>query len=270
MNECRLEDGGRLAYSERGSGEPVLLLRPLGGSMRAWGIFAESLARTLHVIMFDPRGAAGGSSRAPLRTSTRSMARDARALLDHLGLPRVHVYGISLGGMVASWLAVDAPERVARLVLASTLPRGWEVSADALGRGVKLARCLLRPAREAEACLALRILSHEFRARHPDAAARIRAESLGQPASHRGLLQLAAAAARHDVRAQLGHIRAPTLLLAGELDPLLTLPTQQELLHGIADARLELIPGAGHDVSMEAPVLTAERVLAHLRLGRRE
>jgi pimeloyl-ACP methyl ester carboxylesterase len=115
--------------------------------------------------------------------------------------------------------------------------------------------------------MTLRILSHEFRAQHPEEVARIRAEALHQPASRIGLLQLMAAAARHDVRARLRHIVAPTLLLAGERDPLLTLATQQELLRGIPDARLELIPGAGHDVSVEAPELTAERVLAHVRLG---
>ncbi|HEX6244901.1 MAG TPA: alpha/beta fold hydrolase, partial [Polyangiales bacterium] len=100
MNRCRLEDGGHLAYREHGDGPPILLLRPLGGSTQSWGRFADRLARRLRVISFDPRGAAGGSSRAPLRASTRDMARDARALLDHLGLARVHVYGISLGGMV--------------------------------------------------------------------------------------------------------------------------------------------------------------------------
>jgi 3-oxoadipate enol-lactonase len=267
MKTCPLADGGHLAFTESGSGEAVLLLRPLGGSLQAWGRFAELLSRAVHVIAFDPRGAAGGSSRAPVVTSTRSMAGDARALLDHLQLARVHLYGISLGGMVASWLAVDAPERVQRLILASTLPSGLEVSRDALGRGAAVARCMLKPAREAEACLAQRILSQEFRARHPEEVARIRAEALAQPASRAGLLQLMAAAARHDVRAQLGRILAPTLLLAGELDPLLTLSTQQELLHGIPDARLELIPNAGHDVSVEAPELTAERVIAHLQLG---
>jgi 3-oxoadipate enol-lactonase len=266
---CRLEDGGRLAFSESGVGEPILLLRPLGGSSASWGRFAEALSRTLHVIAFDPRGAAGGSSRAPLRTSTRSMARDARQLLDYLQIRRTHVYGISLGGMVASWLALDAPERVERLVLASTLPSGWQVSSDASRRGLEVARCLLKPAREAEACLAERILSQDFRARHPEQVARIRAEALARPATRAGLLQLMTAAARHDVRARLREIVAPTLLLAGERDPIVTLAAQEELLRGIPDARLELIPEAGHDLSVEAPELTAERVIAHVELATR-
>jgi 3-oxoadipate enol-lactonase len=262
---CLLKDGGRLRYSDAGHGEAILLLRPLGGSLHSWGRFAELLSRALRVISFEPRGAAGGSSRAPLRTSTRSMARDARELLDHLELARTHVSGISLGGMVASGLALDAPQRIERLVLASTLPRGLEASRDAAGRAVAALRCLFKPAREAEACLAERILSREFRARHPDQVARIRAEALAQPASRIGLLQLMIAAALHDVRARLAAISAPTLILAGERDPLLTPTTLEQLLHGIPDARLELVPEAGHDISVEAPALVAERVIAHVK-----
>jgi pimeloyl-ACP methyl ester carboxylesterase len=211
----------------------------------------------MHIPPLDPVGLRGGGFRS---------RKEGAKLMQLLGDGRVDT--LSLGGMVASWLAVDASERVDRLILASTLPSGGEVSGDALGRGVAVARCMLKPAREAEACMALRILSHELRAQHPDQCARIRAEALAQPASHIGLVQLMLAAARHDVRTQLPNISAPTLLLAGERDPILTLSTQQELLHGIPDARLESIPKAGHDISVEAPEATAERVIAHVHQTR--
>ncbi len=265
MSIASLPDGGYLAYLDRGAGVPLLLLRPVGGSMAAWARFADVLAEQVRVIVFDPRGAAGGSSAAPWLTTTRSMARDAKALLDHLGLPCVHVYGISLGGMVASWLCVDAPERVARLTLASTLPMGVEVRKQALDRGISIAKCMLRSPRETEACMAVRILSREFRARQPDEVERIQARARSQPATHRGLLTLLAAAARHDVRAQLPKIAAATLVLVGAHDPFLTLQSQRELLGRIPDARFDVIAGAGHDVSAEAPDATATRVLAHLR-----
>jgi len=264
MSIARLPDGGRLAYLDRGAGEPVLLLRPVGGSMLAWARFADALAERLRVIAFDPRGAAGGSSPAPLCTTTRSMARDALALLDHLEFTRAHVYGISLGGMVASWLAIDAPARVETLTLASTLPCGTEVSKHAASRGIAIAKCLLRSPHEAEACMAVRILSREFREAHPDEVARIQALARAQPATHRGLLSLLAAAAFHDVRARLSEIGAPTLVLIGEYDPFLTLPSQRELLRGIHQASFEIILGAGHDVSVEAPETTAARVLEHI------
>lgn len=259
-----LPDGGRLAYDMAGEGPPLLLLRPLGGSRVSWDSFATLLAMRSRVVTFDPRGV-GDSSAAPLFCTTRGMARDVLALLDHLQLPQANVYGISLGGMVASWLAVDAPARVARLVLASTLPRGLAAHAPggSLAAG-PLLRCLARSAGEAEACLATHILSPQFRESRPDAVRRVQQLARQKPASHRAFLALAAAAASHDVRRKLATIRAETLVLIGEYDPLLTVDSQRVLLGGLPNARYELIEGAGHDVSVEAPELTARRVLAHI------
>ena len=254
---------GQLAYDIQGEGPDLLLLRPLGGSRLSWDRFASLLAKQARVITFDPRGV-GDSSVAPAVCTTRGMARDARALLDHLGLTRVHVYGISLGGMVASWLALDAPTRVDRLVLASTLPRGTEVRPAMLLGGLAMARCLLKPAAEAEACLVTRILSSQFRAQQPAAVLRVQELARARPSTHRAFLALAAAAALHDVRGELSRIRAQTLVLVGEYDPLLTVESQRELLAGLPHAHFELIVGAGHDVSVEAPEATAARVLLHV------
>lgn len=261
-----LRDGGRLAYSVRGKGPALLLVRPVGGSMRSWGAFGEALARRLKVIAFDARGT-GTSSEAPRATTTRSMARDAVALLEHVNVSRAHVLGLSLGGMVASWLAVDAAKKVDRLVLAATLPRGLSVKKGAVLRGLRLARCLALPPAEAEACLVAEILSPAFRREQPAAVAEAQRVARQHPASRAGLLAMLQAAARHDVRARLGEISAPTLVIAGEHDPLLTQKSQRKLLANIPGAKLEVVAGAGHDLSIEAPEETAERVLAFL--GRR-
>lgn len=258
-----MPDGGRLAYEVRGSGPPLLLVRPLGGSMRSWGRFADDLAERTQVIMFDSRGT-GGSSSAPWRMTTRNMARDARSLLDGLGIERAHVYGISLGGMVASWLAIDAPERVGQLVLASTLPRGSMVRLIPWRRAVELARCMVKGPGETAACMAEQILSPQFRAAYPDEVRRIREAARYSPASHGALISLLLAAATHDVVAVLQKITATVLVLIGEYDPLLTLESQKRLLHQLKDASYDLLLGAGHDVSAEAPRVTAHRVLTSI------
>jgi len=255
-----LAGGGWLDFEVRGAGAPLLLLRPLGGNLLSWDRFGDALAERARVIAFDWRGA-GASSPAPLPCGTRAMAREACALLDHLGVARADVYGISLGGMAASWLAIDAPERVGRLVLASTLPRGLAVRKGAAGRVFGLARCLARPARDAAACLATRMLSARFRRDHPDAVVRVQALARARPASHRGLLALLGAAAAHDVRARLADVQADTLVLVGDLDPLLTVATQRELLRAVPRATYQDIVDAGHDVSAEAPRATAACVL---------
>ena len=81
-----------------------------------------ALAERFRVIAFDNRGA-GRSSGPPGPYTTRQMADDAAALLDHLGIDRAHVIGQSMGGMIAQELALGDPERVDRLVLYSTVAR---------------------------------------------------------------------------------------------------------------------------------------------------
>src|SRR5690242_17456187 len=104
---ARLPDGGEIAYQVHGrehGDPPVLLIRPLGGSMQLWGAFLTVLSQTLRVVSFDYRGA-GQSSADPTWVSTRGLARDSLRVLDHLGIGRAHVFGESLGGMTATWLA---------------------------------------------------------------------------------------------------------------------------------------------------------------------
>jgi 3-oxoadipate enol-lactonase len=215
------------------------------------------------VIMFDSRGT-GESAYAPWRMTTRDMARDARALLDGLGVERAHVYGISLGGMVATWLAIDAPDRVAQLVLASTLPRGSMIRLNSWRRGLGLALCLAKHPADLDACMAEGILSSQFRAAHPDEVRRIRELARAKPASRRALFTLLVAAGTHDVVARLRQISTTVLVLVGEYDPLLTLESQKRLLQSLRRASYEVVLGAGHDLSAEVPALTARRVLGSI------
>jgi 3-oxoadipate enol-lactonase len=264
MMRAPLPDGGRLEYEIRGEGMPLLLIPPLVGSTHTWGRFADMLAGRAQVIAFDPRGM-GDSSPAPFFTTTRGMARDALALIDHLGIERAHIYGISLGGMVASWLAVDAPKRVDRLVLASTLPRGLEISRAHAASGITIATCLFRTARDAQSCMATRVLSPSFRDANPEEVRRLKKSAKKNSASSRDLQAIMAATAMHDIRSRLRDIKAETLLLFGENDMLLTFESQVELMRGIPNAGFRVINGAGHDISIEAPAETAARVLEHIK-----
>lgn len=222
-----LRDGGRVAYETRGKqlDPAIVLLRPLGGAMTSWSIFADALAARLRVVAFDLRGV-GRSSPAPWRTTTRSMADDAREVLDALEISRAHVYGISLGGMVAQWLAIDSPARVGALVLASTLPKGT----------------MLRPLGAPQALGLL----------------------VGARPSARSLPVLLAAAARHAATAELARIEADTLVLAGERDRMIPRAARERMLERIPRSRLEIVPGAGHDVSAETPEHVARLVLDHV------
>ena len=254
-----------IAWEDRGDPRrpPILLVRPLGGSSSLWGEFAGILERELRVVTFDALGS-GASSGRP-RASTAALAGDAGAVLDARSIEKAHIFGLSLGGMVATRFAIDWPFRVASLVLASTPARGFAFERAGLRRASEFARCLAHAPREAERRLVLRVLSHEFRAEHPVEAERIANLAARTPSPRLTFVAHALAGLRHDARAQLATIRAPTLVLAGDRDHLLGPDAGLLLARGIAGAKRTIITGSGHDLTLERPGETAARVVAFVR-----
>lgn len=261
-----LPDGGHLAYILLGLqnvGLPILLNRPLGGSMTLWGSFAQQLSLLHPVIMFDPRGV-GRSSDVPLRHSTRMMAADALYLLDYLKIERAHIFGLSLGGMVASWLPIDAPARTGCLILASTLPGPDAVSWRTLTRVLSFALCLSKCKVAFEVCLVHQVLSSAFIAAHPERVLNIEREVREIPSTRRNLFLLMSMALRHSLEKPLIQITHPTLLLFGEYDKLAGRAARLDLSTHLPNAIMEIMPKAGHDLSLEQPLELAARVNSFL------
>ncbi len=258
----RLSGGGELAYQIHGrehGGIPALLIRPLGGSMALWGTFRSVLAQKMSVISFDLCGT-GHSSPGHGWVTTQGLADESLQLLTHLDVARAHVFGISLGGMAATWLAILAPDRIARLCIASAPARGLELSRAGLRRELGLAACFVRPSREVESTLVRRILSRHFRETEPAELLRIELSVQSEPASRSALLKHALAGFLHDARRELGSITAPTLVLAGENDTLLGTEPCRALASSIPGARFEIIEGSGHALTLERPLTTASSV----------
>ena len=254
-----LPDGVRVRYAIHGRrhrGTPLLLLRPFTGSIDLWGSFREVLAEEFRVIAFDARRIAPSSE----ASDTRSMARDALAVLDALNVPRVHVVGLSMGGMVATWLAIDAPLRVSRLVLASTFAHGLSALRAGTRDGWKFARCMAERGDRVEAACVRNVLSRRFRSEHPEQVERIEQSVANEPSSRAELLRRLAIAARHDARSRLHEIDAPTLVLSGADDRLVSAATIAALVNRLPNATSEIISGAGHDLSLERPGATARRI----------
>src|SRR3954462_5005093 len=117
-------DGVRLHWEQDGSGDPVLLVMGLGMNATGWWRTVPVLAEAgFEAIAFDNRGV-GRRDRPPGPYDVTAMADDAVAVMDAAGIERAHVYGISLGGMIAQEIALRYPERVDALVLGATTPGG--------------------------------------------------------------------------------------------------------------------------------------------------
>lgn len=245
----RVDVGGcRLAYCVEGpAGEDapvVVMLHSLGLDLRMWDEQAAALSRRARVIRYDCRG--HGASDLPSEpVSIEQLGGDLLALLDHVGVRRAHLCGLSLGGVIALWTAAHYPERVHRAVFANTGSRiGTEQSWDERIRAVREGGM----AAIRDAVLA-RFLGKEFRLAHPEQArdvARMIDET--PPAGYIAICEALRAA---DLSADIARIRAPSLIIAGECD-VSTPPALGEALHAAIDgSALTLLRGAAHLSNVE-------------------
>ena len=111
----------KLYYEVQGSGDPLLMIMGLGGSLAAWSpVLVTELARhNFKVITYDNRGT-GRSDKPAIKYSLEMFASDAIALLDELKIERAHIFGVSMGGMIAQELALNYPSRLRTLTLGCT------------------------------------------------------------------------------------------------------------------------------------------------------
>jgi pimeloyl-ACP methyl ester carboxylesterase len=248
-----------LAHRVTGSGPPLLLLN--GGLMTyaSWEPLASALAATHTLVGCDFRGQLLSPGTPPARLEGH--VADVLALLDALALPRVHVVGTSFGALVGLSLAARHPERVAALVVVTATTH---VDADMWAAAqplVAAARAALDggdPGAVFDALLTT-AFSPAFREREAEALALRRRQFAELPrAWFEGLLGLLGALEGLDLRPQLGRVRAPTLVVAAELDATFPPERSRALAAAVPGARLESVAGAGHAlVAEDSPALAA-------------
>jgi pimeloyl-ACP methyl ester carboxylesterase len=255
----------RLWYERRGNGEPLLLITGFAISAAVFEPVRPLYERHFECVVYDNRGA-GRSGRSPWPASIPQFAGDAVRLLDALGLESAHVYGASMGGMIAQELAIRFPERVRGLVLAGTTPGGPRAVRPAVSELAAVlgqaAGALREPGRP---WLAAMLFSESFRREQPD---RVR-ELLRYFGLHRasawGVNAHWWATVYHDTVSRLPLIQAPTLVMHGERDAMSPVANARMLAERIPDAELAIVPDAGHAFALERPEESLSEVLGWLR-----
>lgn len=238
-------NGIEIYFEERGDGVPVLFCNGSGASIETSGLLVDVFASRARVLVHDQRGL--GRTEIPAGPYTMAeYAADALALLDHVGWRTARVFGISFGGMVAQEIAVTAPERVERLVLACT-------SSGGAGGASYPLHTLEDLEAEARAELGLRLMDTRFSAQwladHPlDKALAEQLASRAQPSDperRRGMREQLLARADHDVTDRLARITCPTMIAAGRYDGIAPLANSEAIAARIPHAKLKVYEG-GH------------------------
>jgi 3-oxoadipate enol-lactonase len=255
----------RLYYERHGSGTPLLFITGFAISSAVLAPVIDIYADRFDCIVYDNRNS--GRSQAPLRpTSIPALAGDAATLLDALGLESAHVYGVSMGGMIAQELALRFPERVRGLVLGCTTPGGPQAARPGLADLRRLADPSPRELRDPLAGWPASLLfSPRFRCEQPDQVRRLlKLFFVHRPPPH-GIAAHWWASFFHDTVSRLDQIQSPTLVIHGELDAMSPLANSVLLADRIPDAELQILAGAGHAYALESPRESLEVLVAWLR-----
>jgi 3-oxoadipate enol-lactonase len=253
-------NGHRLHYLRRGRGEPLLLLQGLSGNHMHWGEeFLALLEQDFELVAYDHRGV-GRSSPTDRPFSIADLADDATALLDKLAIERVHVLGISMGGMVAQQLALRHSERVRTLALGCTYAGGGS-SALTDPKVIEHLSRLFLSGRVEEALHAgfEYNVSADF-ARDPAKFELVRRIAAELPTRLDVMLLQLQAVAAHDTSERLHELAMPVLVVHGTEDRMLPVSNAYAIAERIPGARLEILEGVGHAFWWERPERSAQLI----------
>lgn len=242
-----------------GDGPPLLLIRGLSRSRRYWLGFDTRLAESFTVVIFDNRGF-GRSSRPGGLWSVAQMADDAAAVVRAAGFDKAHIYGMSLGGMIAQEVVLRHPELVDHLILGCTTPGGKEGIPPSPFAVARLAIAMALPMSMSNDIIANLTLSPGHNAAHPETAQAwlsiMKMEAVPRLSVIRQLLAILG----HRTGPRLKEIAAPTLILSGGDDRLIDRRNSEYLARNISGAQLRFLPGAGHDFPAEQVDETARAI----------
>ncbi len=253
-------DGVKIAYRNDGSADlPALILaNSIATTLHMWDGQIAELSEHFQVIRYDYRGHGGSEVPAGAYSDGR-LGRDVLELMDHLGIERAHFMGLSLGGFVGQWLAIHAPERIDRLVLANTASHLGP--ADYFDTAIRKVLAAADMKETAEGFLHNWFPVAMIEDNGP-AIRKFRQDLLDTP--RQGLAGLFAAVRDADLRRTIALIQSPTLVIGGEFDTVTSYAMSEAIAAGIPGARLKGFP-AVHLTNVEFPQEFVEEVLSFLK-----
>jgi len=255
------KDGLKLRYEIRGAGAPVAMIMGFSGSSRAWSeTFLQLMEKRFMLVVIDNRGT-GESDKPDVAWTLGDMAADVAAVLDHAKIPQSHIFGISMGGMIAQEYALAYPKRVKGLIIGCT---NCGMSQSIQGKPEDLAKLTPQPgmspldaARAAFSVACGKAFLASASGQKFIEQQLIDGASYPMTPPHTFLRQFGAISG-FDSYARLGEIKLPTLIIHGDDDAIVPVQNGDVLNKAIAGSRKHILPRIGHMFFWEAPEETAK------------
>ena len=239
-----------MEYIRFGTGQKVLVMLPgLGDGLRTMKGTALPMAAMYRMFAKDfTVYAFSRRSLIPEGSTTRDMAGDVAAAMDVLGIKKAHIFGVSMGGMIAQHLAADFPEKIDKLILAVTCAGPNPIMVSAIEAWLDYAR---RGDHTALMDSNLQLIySEEYYRKNKWTIPLI--GKLTQPKSYDRFFKQSQACLTHNSQDRLAAITAPTLVIGGEQDRVLGCAPSRDIAAAIPGARLKIYEQWGHGVYEEA------------------
>jgi 3-oxoadipate enol-lactonase len=247
-------NGIEIAYKVEGRGDPLLLIGGYTMVKEAWQELADRLSPHFTVITFDNRGV--GQSTVPQEPFTiTDMARDAAELMGQMGISSAHVFGISMGGLIAQLLALDYPHKVGKVALGCTTHGGREAVAPS-PQVLELLAKAADPNIPPEEAVRMRVpflFGPGFLEEKRDLVEKWVEMAVRYAPSPKGAEGQMRALSRFNSRERLSDIRCPVLVITGSEDRLIPPENSELLAKRIPGAKLHMVEGAGHLFFVEKP-----------------
>lgn len=245
----RVADGLVWAEDNGGDGPPLVLLHPGIGDSTVWDPVLPALSGRFRVIRYDVRG----YGRSPVPSAPFSLAADLGAVLDHFGVHRASMVGCSMGGATAMSFAVTHAERVASLVLLCPGVPGypWPDEPE-----LEAAYEAVTSTGDQDALVALWLSVWAAAGVDETVSAQMRSAARAWPTEEFEQED-------ETVFARLGEIKAPSVVLVGDLDRAALVAANQEVARRIPGCRLRTLPGVDHYLPLRVPELVVETVLTY-------
>lgn len=254
----------KLYYERHGQGDPLILIRGMGRSSRYWGPVRDALSEHFEVIMYDNRGI-GRSEGTRRFYKTATLAHDLIKLMDSLCIECAHIFGMSQGGMVAQEAAIRFPDRIRRAVIGCSHPGGKVAFRPKRSIYRKVMRAIPGGQKAIFMATSALLLSQAFIKRNPDVIQGWRNMRKTEGVNPGTLMRQLYAVFHHDTWERLPFVKAPSLILAGDRDPLVPPGNSHLLAHRIPNAKLEILKGVSHDFTTERPEQITRLVTHFLR-----
>ena len=247
-------NGVKLYYEVHGSGQPLFLIMGLGGTSESWRFQVQYFCKYYQVIVMDNRGA-GRSDQPDEEYTTKIFASDVKQVLDDLNIQQAHIFGLSMGGMIAQQFCLSYPQYVKSLLISCSgtgTPDPYYVPCSKEVQQVLHMDRTVDNRREVTEKLVEVFYHHTYRVQIPDLLERILSLPMTQK-DYAYKRQLQACHLKEHTSPQLKNIQVPTLIIHGQDDKVWPVQNAHNLAELIPNSTCVILEECGHMFFIEKP-----------------